>query len=102
MTMFMLRHINFGKPQNLSIPLFQINEKELKKTTFHYVKQTEEACQFYLNVGSFNFVTWQRKCMASMCVCNLSFCIHFCQSMWRKKRKKHLLHCEKYNTKTYI
>ncbi len=32
------------------------------------LKRTEEACQFYFNVGPFNFVTWQRERTASTCV----------------------------------
>jgi len=52
------------------------------------LKRTEEACQFYFNVGPFNFVTWQRERTASTCVWNLrSWCIHFCRSMWVEKRE---------------
>ena len=35
-------------------------------------KRTEDECEFYFNVGSFNFVTWHRKYTASSCVRILS------------------------------
>ena len=64
-------------------------KKEKEKSLYSNWNEKKKRVSYYFSVGSFDFLTWQRKFTASTYTCSLrSWCIHFCRSVSVEKRNK--------------